>query len=177
MRDWMILAGALLGAALALFFWNAWKRRWTGAALAVGVLNLLVAVMNTAAPVRGLLDPAYRGYRFGLLAADRGPSVALVAGLVLVCAAASAAIAVANPRGAPMLWVAAVDAALLANFAAGFAQSARAGTGFEIQFGEYLTIPSVPGLFVMILVLLVPLALASLWALRRAARPAAGHAA
>jgi hypothetical protein len=173
MQNWMVLAGVLLGSALALFFWNVWKRRWTAAALAVGTLNLAIAAMNVAAPVRGLLDPAYRGYRFGLLAADRGPLVTLAAGLVLVGAAASAAIAVANRRGAPMLWVAFVDAALLANLAAGFAAAAREGSGFEIQFGEYLRIPSGPGLVLMIVVFLVPLALAALWALRRAAVPRA----
>ena len=173
MRDWMVLGGTLLGASLALFFWSVGKRRWSASALAVGILNLLIAALNTSAPFRGLLDPGYRGYRFGLVTAEHGLLVTLAAGLVLVAAAASATIAVGNRRGPAMLWVALVDAALLANFAGDFALSARSGAGFEIQLGEYLTIPSGIGLLVMIVVFLVPLALASLWALRRAAPPAA----
>jgi hypothetical protein len=51
----------------------------------------------------------------------------------------------------------------------GFVAAARAGIyDFEIQFGEYLTIPSNIGLLVVVSVLGGPLIAATFWSLRRA---------
>lgn len=49
--------------------------------------------MNSAAPIRGFVDPNYVGYGFGLLRADKGLVVTLMAGSGFILSAVCAFIA------------------------------------------------------------------------------------
>ena len=143
-----------------------WSNR-SRAAFAAGFLNLLIAGMNSVAPFRGLLDPHYVGYRFGLVSASQGVLVFLIAGTVLVCAGAAAYLAARNRPGRSMIFVAVIDAAFSLNMSIGTVVAALGARDFEIQFGEYLTIPSAAGLVISLLVFLLPLLATVRWALRR----------
>jgi len=68
---------------------------------------LLLAAMNSAAPIRGYVDPNYVGYGFGLLHATKGLSVTLMAGGVFLISAVSAFFAARIRRG-PAMWIVAV---------------------------------------------------------------------
>jgi hypothetical protein len=139
------------------------------AALLVAMLNLLIAGMNSSAPFRGLLDPDYVGYRFGVIGARDPVPVFVLAGAVMLVASVAAIVAASNRFGRLMFIVATVDGLILANAVGGLIVAARGRIqDFEIQFGEYLTIPSNMGLFLVIIVLVGPLIGATFWSLRRA---------
>jgi CspA family cold shock protein len=55
-------AVAGLAALPALYFF--FQRRWSWLALLVALANLVIVLINGAAPVRGAIDPNYVGYGF-----------------------------------------------------------------------------------------------------------------
>jgi hypothetical protein len=165
----MWLGIVVFASAVVVTLISARRGSWGVAALLVAMLNLLIAGMNSGAPFRGLLDPDYVGYRFGMIVARDPVPVFLLAGAVMFAACVAAIVAASNRFGRLMFIVAAVDGLILANAVGAFIVAARAGIyDFEIQFGEYLTIPSNVGLFLVILVLVGPLIAATFWSLRRA---------
>jgi hypothetical protein len=164
---WMVLGAAAFLAAAAAFAVAFRRSDRSRSAFAAGCLNLLIAGLNSSAPFRGLLDPQYVGYRNGLLSASQGVDVLLIAGAVLVCASAAAFIAARNRPGSTMFVVAVIDGAFALNEAISLLRSARGARDFEIQFGEFLTIPSDVGLVINLLILLLLVA-TIFWALARA---------
>jgi hypothetical protein len=163
MPSWMILGLTAFGAAVLLCLVTTRQSRWTGAALAVAVVNLLVAALNMFAPFRALLDPHYVGYAFGFIQARAGIAVTFAAGSVFLATVACAYLAL---KSRSLLAVALVDSLLALNLGAGLALSAARGSDFKIQLGEYLTIPGALALLLLLAVLTGPLAASSLWALR-----------
>lgn len=156
---------------MLLWAWQIRKRRWAWPGLIASLGCLFAASLNSAAPFRGLIDPAYMGYVFGLLSADRGTSVTLYAGPIFVAATASALIAASRTRGPALLIVAATCAAL------GIILGVPALTTLfddpaanNIQFGEYLTIPGLLSTILLVTVLTVPFLLGTIWAARGALR-------
>jgi hypothetical protein len=165
---WPYVVFALAGAAALPFLYFLFQRRWTWIALVASVPNLFMVLINGAAPIRGALDPNYVGYQFGLLQADKGISVTLIAGSVFLASALSASIAIRNRPGLLMLIVAATSAFHLINFGLVFLDFvAYNPNAFSIQFGEYLTVPYTVAIPVWIMVFLLPFLLALPWALRR----------
>lgn len=130
---------------------------------------LLLAGMNSAAPIRGFVDPNYVGYGFGLLRAEKGLPVTLMAGSVFLLALVSAFIAVRNRRTAAMWIVAATAAAFTViqgwPWLSGVMSNPNANI---IQFGEYLTIPGLIGSILIGALLVFPFLLGIPWAARRA---------
>ena len=141
---------------------------WAKPAVAVALLNLLFAGVNSSAPFRGLLDPHYVGYRYGMFAADSPAAVFLISGLVFIAASLAAVLAASNSVGCPMLLVAVIDGVFLVNSTTSFLYSPGTHQDFEIQFGEFLTIPSAIGVVLILLLFIVPLIGATAWAGRRA---------
>jgi hypothetical protein len=169
MLAWMWLGFVVFASAVVVTLISARRGSWGVAALLVAMLNLLITGMNSSAPFRGLLDPDYVGYRFGMIVARDPMPVFVLAGTVMLAAAAAAIVAASNRFGRLMFIVATIDGLILANMVGGFMAAARAGIyDFEIQFGEYLTIPSNIGLLVVVSVLGGPLIAATFWSLRRA---------
>ena len=166
-RNWMVLSIIAFAAALITFCVCGARGRLTKAALAAGLVNLLIAAINSSAPMRGLLDPDYAGYRFGLIGASRGLPVTILAGVIFVSAALAACLAAANRPGRRMLFVALVDGVLFVNLAVTLTVEAFTTQDFEIQFGEYLTLPNAVGFLAAVIMLLGPLGGAALWAARR----------
>ncbi len=103
-----------------------------------------------------------------MLAADSPIGVFLTAGLVLIAASLAAVVAASNSVGRPILLVAIIDGVFLANTTVSFLHQLGTRRDFEIQFGEFLTIPSAVGVVLTLLLFIVPLLGATVWAGRRA---------
>src|SRR5262249_1286870 len=131
------------GAVVALpFLYFLIRRSWSWTALLVALANLMVVIINGAAPIRGLLDPNYVGYGFGFLTASKGIAVTLVAGGLVLASALACWIAIRNRPGQAMLIAAAVCAFHVVNIGFPLLDAMRADpAAITIQFGEYLTVP------------------------------------
>ena len=163
--NWALFATGVTAVLAAAWLWLAVKRRWAWPGLVASIGCLIAASLNSAAPVRGLIDPDYVGYSFGLLQSAKGIGVTLTGGPIFLASAAAALIGVSR-RSGPALWlVAAVCAALLAILGVPTIRDAFADpTANTIQFGEYLTVPGLVGTGFLLLLLAVPFAIGLLWA-------------
>jgi hypothetical protein len=151
---------ALVWIAAAVRARPAWPGWVAGAAL------LLVATLNTAAPVRGAVDPNYVGYSFGYLSAGHGLSVTLTAGAVLALALAGALAALGRGPVARIV-VAIASLAFLIDLGAPLILGAASDIDANaIQFGEYLTIPGVAATALMFALGVVPFAIGMWWSVR-----------
>jgi len=140
--NWGALLLAISGALILLWL-IALRRQRPGLVQAgVSVAFLLTACQTAAAPFRGLLDPDYVGFGFGLVQAGRGSSVTLVAGSVMLAAAAAAFLALR--RDAPLAagFTGAVGLAFLAALGPVLLPLIASEAGsVRMQFGQYVTIP------------------------------------
>jgi hypothetical protein len=166
--NWLWVAAASAVVYLSLFVLCLSRRRWTLAGLGVAVANLFVAFLNSVAPIRGWADPDYLGFSFGFIRIEQGPGVTLVSGTIFVLAVASFCVALLDQRGAPMWVIVTTDGLLALNIGGAllYGLVTRSG-GAKIQLGEYLTIGPLPSTLILIGLFVVPLGLASIWALRR----------
>lgn len=169
--NWGLFALAVSAVITLLWLWQVRKGQWAWPGLVASFACLVAAGFNSAAPLRGAIDPEYAGFGFGLLSADRGLPVTLMAGAIFVAGTASALIA-ASRRSGPALWfVAATCAALTVIVGIPSAIAAvRDPAGNTIQFGEYLTIPGLIGTAILLLVFAVPFVIGAIWAARAAMR-------
>lgn len=167
--NWALFAGGVSLVLLLAWLWTLMRSRRSGASIYVSLGFLLLAGMNAAAPVRGLVDPTYVGYGVGFLHADRGLSVTLIAGAVFASAAAACLIAARNKPG-PIMWVVSVTSfVFLGRIGAPWLLDVMADPSKNaIQFGEYLTIPGVVSSLLLALLLVGPFLVGALWAARRA---------
>src|SRR5512145_31448 len=101
----------------SIFFYLLKLRRWNVAALAVGVLHMLLATFGSVAPIRSVIDSNYAGWQIGLIRFE-GWAVPLPAALMLVWSLASAWLAVGRGTGRPMKMIAVGDAFLGSNLIA-----------------------------------------------------------
>ena len=108
--NWALFALVVIAVLTVAWIWQVVGRRWSWAGLYASLGCLIAAGFNAAAPVRGLVDPDYVGYRFGLVAADRGVEVTLLAGAIFLSCAVSALLA-ASRRAGPSLWIVAAPPA------------------------------------------------------------------
>lgn len=166
---WPFVAFAVGAVATLPFLYFLFRRQWTWVALVAAVANLVIVLMNGAAPIRGALDPNYVGYGFGFVTADKGFGVTIAAGALILASAVAAWLAVRNRAGLSMLVVAAVCLFHVVNIGFPFADAIRSDpTQMRIQFGEYLTIPYAVAIPAIAALLILPFLLAVPWALRRA---------
>ena len=169
MMNWALFALSIAALMTAIWILVLVKSRRSFMSIYVSFAFLLLAAMNSAAPIRGYVDPNYVGYGFGLLHATKGLSVTLMAGGVFLISAVSAFFAARNRQG-PGMWIVAV-----ACFAFAVIQGWRWLEGVvhdpasnAIQFGEYLTIPGLAASALLGALLVVPFVLGAPWAARRA---------
>jgi hypothetical protein len=169
--NWAWVALGVTASIFLLWLLEVRKRRWAWPGLIASVGCLMTAGLNSAAPLRGLVDPEYMGYVFGLVSADRGLSVTLLAGSIFLAASASALIAAGRRSGPPLWIVSATCAALAVILGVPTLISAwRDPAANSIQFGEYLTVPGMIGTFLLLLLLLVPFLIGGVWGARAALR-------
>lgn len=168
-RIWVYVGGAVMGVTGLAFLAVLLRRRWTISALLVGIAHMGIVWLNAAAPFRGLLDRGYVGYNFGFFHASRGLGVTLLAGPILGVALASALIAVSNRPGLRMLSVTATSALfgwnLLFTLLVGLASDPGQ---VRIELGEFLTIPPIVTIPLLLLLFVAPFAHGIRWSWRRA---------
>ena len=108
--NWLYFALTVSAVLVAAWLIIALRARPAWPGLIGGVGFLLVAGLNSAAPVRGLVDPDYVGFAFGFLRAERGLLVTLLAGALFLSAVLAAFTALQRERWA-MAYTAAAAAA------------------------------------------------------------------
>lgn len=162
--NWAYFGLSVTAALFALWLISAVRARSPWQAIVVGIAFLLVAGVNGAAPVRGLVDPDYIGYAFGVFAAEKGVAVTIVAGGVFLSAAAGAFAALRRGRLAKSV-VAILCVLFLGTVGAPILTGAISDIGGNsIQFGEYLTIPGALSTALLFALLVFPFAVGLLWA-------------
>jgi hypothetical protein len=167
--NFAMFALAISGAVLARWSYELYRARPPVWAMFVSLAHLFVAVVDAAAPVRGLVDPHYAGYQFGYLHAAHGWSVTVVAGSVFLAAAAAAFIAIRNRPGPAMWFVAATSAFFTLNLGGSWLQQTLTHVSDNtMQFGEYLTIPALIATPIMFVLFVCPFLIGVGWAPRRA---------
>ena len=169
--NWGLFALAISAVLVAAWIYLLTKRQWSWPGLIASVGCLLVAAFNSAAPFRGLIDPNYIGYGFGLLHAEKGIAVSFLAGPLLLFGALSALLAVSKRTGSALWLVAAFCAMLLIILGIPAVQGMLTDPDANaIQFGEYLTIPGLLATAIYLLLLVVPFIVGLFWASRAALR-------
>jgi hypothetical protein len=144
------------------------KHRGSKTGIALSIPLLIVALMNVAAPFRGVIDPGYMGYIFGLLRARMGLEVTFVAGSILLLCAISAYLAATRRAGRSLIVVAATCFALTIILGVPLLQDGiRNPAANRIEFGEYLAVPGLLATFILLVILVVPFALGTVWSARR----------
>lgn len=170
--NWAYEALAVSAVLLLVWLVVAFRARAGAPAAFIGFVHLLVAGLHSAAPIRGYLDPAYEGYGFGLLRAAPGLEVTIMAGAVWIAALLGAFLALSKARPA-MAFVALTSAAFAAIIGAPLARDVVNNAGAsKVQLGEYLTIPGVAALTLLLVVLVVPFVIGFFWAAGRVLRKA-----
>ena len=170
--NWLYFALTVSAVLVLAWLVAAFRARPPWPAWVGGVGFLVVASLNAAAPVRGLVDPDYVGFAFGFLRADHGLQVTLLAGGLFLTAALGAFAALSRARWAMALT--ALAAALhVANLGIPWAFSTATDiAGNTIQLGEYLTIPGALSTLLMFVLMLAPFLVVLAWSARAVLRPA-----
>lgn len=168
--NWAYEALAVSAVLLLVWLVVAFRARAEAPAAFVGFVHLLVAGLHSAAPIRGYLDPGYEGYGFGLLRAAPGLDVTIMAGAVWVAALLGAFLALSKARPA-MAYVAVTSAALAVIIGAPLVREVVNNAGAsKVRLGEYLTIPGVAAIVLLLVVLVAPFVIGFFWAAGRVLR-------
>lgn len=160
---------ALGASALLMLLWfigRAAGRPGIGGIL-VSLPFLVVAALNTAAPVRGLIDPGFTDYQFGPLTAHAGWQLSATAGGILLIALVAALAALRPGRLAGLVVLAGglVFAGLLGW---PWLQSVMSGNLPPVRIAS-VVLPGLAAAGLFFLVTVAPFLVATLWALRRLA--------
>jgi hypothetical protein len=167
--NWLLFALVFSSVLVIAWLLQIRKGRWEWAGLYPSFACLIVACFNTAAPFRGAIDPGYVGFRFGMLHAEKGVLVSLLAGSILIASAVSAMIAASGRMGRE-LWIVGVTCAAMFVIVGipTIGTMLSGASNSTIQFGEYLTIPGTFAIAIMLLLFAVPFAFGTVWGLRGA---------
>jgi hypothetical protein len=160
---WLALASNLF--VWSIFFYLLSRRRWNVAALSVGTLHMLFAVVLSVAPFRSFLDPNYPGLGLGFLRFE-GIAVTLSATLIFAWAVAAGWLAVSKRRGRWMTLILVGDIFLALNFG-GSTLLEGSSDNWRIDFGEGRSITGLAGAFVLLLFFTFPFVASAIWAASR----------
>ncbi len=165
--NWAIFALSVTAVLIVTWLFVLAKSPRSFASVYVSFGFLLLAGMNSAAPIRGYVDPDYIGYGFGLLRAEKGLPVTLLAGGIFLASASCTFLAARNRRDPSMWAVAAVALVFTVIHGWPWLQNAVTDPSSNIiQFGEYLTIPGAVGTALSGVLLVLPFLLGVPWAAR-----------
>lgn len=164
MAIWFKIAIPLNVLYWAVFFYLLSRRRWTRAALAVGIFHMLLAGVFSVAPIRSVLDPDYMGLGVGLFN-FKGWAVPLPAALLLIWGLTAAWLAVGKGSGRAMNLIAVGDILLAGSIGGSILLDS---SQWKFQLGEHLTIDGYAGAAITLLLFTFPLILSALWAVRHA---------
>ena len=167
--NWATYGLTIFGGLIIGWAYTLWRYRPPFIAASIAFAHVFIAGIGAAAPLRGLVDPHYVGYRFGYLHPTVGIETTLVAGSVFLAAVAAAWIVARNARGPAMWFVAATSAFFTLNFGGGWLESTLGRfSDNTMQFGEYLVIPALIATPIMFVVFVLPFLAGVGWAPQRA---------
>ena len=149
-----------------IFVYLAVRHRASFAAIALGVLHMLLTAALSVAPFRSFLDPVYPGFALGLLHFD-GRAATLPTAILLIWALASALLLVSRKTGKALWLVAGGDVLFALNQLAVLSPSSGDN---DIQFGEYLTIRGLQAAAIMAVIFVAGPAISAWFAGERARR-------
>lgn len=139
--NWSALLLTISGVLITSWALAGWRWSSKPQDIFISFAFILTACKSAAAPFRGLLDPDYIGFGFGLLQAEQGWPVTLAAGSVVGFGAAAGFAALKADR-APTIFAGAVGLVFLALQLPFFLPLLlQRPEVITMQFGEYLTIP------------------------------------
>ena len=169
--NWAEFALAVSGVLVLLWVVLLVRRNWAWSGLYASIGLLIAACFNAAAPVRGIVDPDYVGYTFGVASSQAGIGVTVIAGAIFLLCAVSAMLAVSRQAGRSLWLVAFTCAAMLMIIGVPTVRTLfQDPAANAIQFGEYLTIPGLVASGILIVLLTLPFAVGAVWASRAATR-------
>ena len=165
--NWAVVALGVSAVLLLVWMLVAWRAKAGAPAAFVSLAHLLVAGLHSAAPVRGYLDPGYVGYGFGLLTAGSGLAVTITAGAVWLVAVLGAFLSLARAKAA-MAFVALSSLAFAVIIGAPLARDMlTTPDDSKLQLGQYLTIPGMAAISLLLVLLVLPFLIGFVWAGRR----------
>src|SRR6185436_16314059 len=165
MATWFWLALASNIVVWSIFFVLLARGRWNWAALTVGVLHMLFAMVVSVAPFRSFLDPNYPGLGLGFLRFE-GTAVTLPAALMFAWAVAGAALAVGKGRGRWMTLIVIGDIFLALNFGGSTLLEGRADN-WRIDFGEGKSLTGLASAFILLVIFTFAFVASAIWAASR----------
>lgn len=160
---WLALASNII--VWSIFFLLLTGRRWNVAALMVGLLHMLFAIVVSVAPFRSFLDASYPGLGLGFLRFE-GTAATLPATLIFCWAVAAALIAVTKGQGRWMLLLMIGDIFLALNFGGSTLLEGHTDN-WRIDFGEGRSITGLASAFILLLLFTMPFVASAIWAARR----------
>lgn len=171
MTPWIAIALVTNLLYWSVFVSLAARHRPGAGAVVLGVMHMLLAAAMSVAPFRSFLDPAYPGFRLGLLHFEHRAAT-LPTAILLLWALASAFLLARGERSRRLWIVAAGDALFAVNQLAELARSSASAN--EIQLGEHLTIGGAQALVIMGILFVGGPAIGAWWSGRRARLERAG---
>ncbi len=167
MTPWLKIALVTNLLYWAVFVFLGVRQRPGAAAVVLGVMHMLLAGVVSVAPIRSFIDPAYPGFRVGLLHFEHRAAT-LPAAILFVWALSCAFLLAARAQGGKLWVVAGFDALFAVNQ---LLDIVRSGSGGEIQFGEHLTIGGLQAALIMAALFVGGPAISAWWSGKRALRP------
>ena len=156
--NWLII-----GIPLLIFYliWTGYlmsKRKFNKSLLVIAFAHLPYLLINVVAPFRGALDPEYAGYVFGWIQVPPGPGVTAVVGTIVLCSFIILTKSLKNELEKMWSFTLVFDLTLfiMAVFP-NLLDIFKEPTSMNIMLGEYLTIPSVVTIPIILLLFAFPM--------------------
>lgn len=151
--NWLHFAYVLFGLYVIWFGYVLTKKQFNRALLLFGIAHVPYLLINLVAPFRGIMDPDYAGYSFGLWNLPQGPLVPLVVGTIVISCILIITKSWLNQMEKMWKLTFAVDLLLTITIAAPILIGILIDPdGARIQLGEFLTLS---GYVVALIILLV----------------------
>ncbi len=164
--NWLYVAGGVSGVALIAWLIALFRGRTGFIGAVVGFAHLVAGCLNSAAPLRSLVDPEYVGYGFGLLNGDKGLTVSAMATAVFLTALVGAFSALRGSREATLM-TAVTSTLFLVVLGWPWLQDTLQGKHMAIQLGEYATLSGPTSAALLFAALVLPFAIGVVWSLMR----------
>ncbi|MDQ0462446.1 hypothetical protein QO010_000194 [Caulobacter ginsengisoli] len=165
--NWSYFALGVSALLLLLWFMGRSAGKPGAGGMLVSLPFLVVAMLNTAAPVRGMIDPSLTSYQFGMLSAPSGWMLAATAGGIFLIALVASLAALRPGRVAGL--VVAVAGLLFATLLGWpWLQNALSGNLPPVRAGG-IVLPGMAAAGLFFLVTVAPFLVAAVWGLRRLA--------
>ncbi|MBI1407480.1 MAG: hypothetical protein GC145_15320 [Caulobacter sp.] len=167
--NWIYVAGGVSVVLLIVWLIALFRGRPGLIGGVVGFAHLVAAGLNSAAPIRSLVDSSYVGYGFGMLQGDRGLTVSAMAGAVFLIAVLGAFSALRGTREAMI--ITAITSLLFAGVLGWpWLQDMLDGVHSQVQLGQGVIVPGYVFKGAIAVLEIGPFLLGMLWATARIGR-------